>query len=250
MKSGMTSVTFRNKTIKDIVSITKNSGLDVIEWGGDVHCPPDNKEALKEAHEETENAGLKISSYGSYFRLGVSDVSDFRKICEAAKALKTDTVRIWAYNKAPEEASAEEYDFCVTQAREISDIAKGYGITVCFEYHRGTLTLSAASAVKLINDIDRNNMRLYWQPNPDITHEENCKELLQVLPYVVNIHCFHWINTPEKSNLRRPLSNGKTEWEHYLEIAKDKVKNIILEFTAEDNDDNFSNDAKTLISLL
>ncbi len=250
MKSGMTSVTFRNKSIKEIVHIAKKAGLDVIEWGGDVHCPPDNKEALREAYEETEKAGLEVSSYGSYFRLGVTDISEFHKICEAANILKTDTVRIWAYDKDAKDVSSEEYASCVMLARKISDIAEGYGITVCFEYHRGTLTVNAESAVKLINDIGNNNMRLYWQPNPDITHEENCKELQKVLPYVVNIHCFNWVNTPQKSNFRLPLEKGKTEWERYLNIAKDTARNIILEFTAEDNDDNFTNDARTLISLL
>lgn len=249
MKRGMTSVTFRNKTVSEIVDIVKKAELEVIEWGADVHCPCDDTDALALAYNETVKAKLSVSSYGTYFRLGVSETVEFETICEAAKILNTDTVRIWAYNKNPSDITAEEYENCIQQALELSEIAQKYSLTVCFEYHRGTLTLNAQSAVKLINDIDKNNIRLYWQPNPDISHIENQRELLTVLPYVVNIHCFHWVNTDEKANERFPLADGKEEWTHYLDIAKGRVKNIILEFTKDDNDVNFINDSKALKEL-
>ena len=54
MKCGMTSVTFRNKSIEEITDIATKAGLEVIEWGGDIHCPPSNKELIKEAAEKTK----------------------------------------------------------------------------------------------------------------------------------------------------------------------------------------------------
>ncbi len=207
MKAGLTSVTFRNKSISQITKLVKESGLSVIEWGGDIHCPPNDKESAKLAFAEIEKAELSVSSYGSYFRLGVNEVCEFEDICETAKLLHTDTVRIWGYNKDHDDVSQKEYEKCVKDAREISDIAARFGITVCFEYHRNTLTRSATFAKKLIEDIGRENIRLYWQPNPEISHKANCKELEQVLPYVVNIHCFHW--TWDGKNVRHPLSEGE-----------------------------------------
>ena len=247
MKTGLTSITVRQKSISEIISIAKNAHLEAIEWGSDVHCMPEDIFALQKAYSETLGAGLKISSYGSYFRIGITDTNQFSKYCKAAEILGTDVIRIWAYNKAPGEVTNKEYELCVEQAKEISDVAQAFGITVCFEYHRGTLTQTYESAVKLINDIDRENIKLYWQPNPELTFEENNHELEAVLPFTVNIHCFKW----NSNNQRLPLSDGRDEWAGYIETAKKgNVKNIILEFTADDSENNLYDDAKTLNDLI
>ena len=249
MRSGLTSITFRNKSIEEIASITKKACLSQIEWGGDVHCPPGDENAARLALSVTKENGLDVSSYGSYFRLGVNATSEFEEICRAARILCTDVVRIWGYNKDCEQVSSQEYEECIDQARQLSEIAKKYEITVCFEYHRGTLTRKAEYAKKLIDDIACENVRLYWQPNPEISHEENCRELSLVLPYVVNIHCFCW--TWDGTNLRHPLSDGRAEWEKYVEIAKKgNVKNILIEFVKDDEDTAFEDDAKTLCEIL
>lgn len=247
MKTGLTSISFREKTIERITEITKKANLEVIEWGSDVHCPPDNSDAIKHAADQTLKAGIKVSSYGSYYRLGITPLSEFESYCKAAKGLGTDVIRIWAYNKEPQVVTESEYSMCIDQAKAISDIAKKFGITVCFEYHRGTLTLNAKGAKKLIEDIGRANIRLYWQPNPDISHREKCAELEAVLPYVVNIHCFYWL----KPNIRRPLTEGFDEWINYLTIAKKgNVRNILMEFVMNDTDSQLLEDADTLCKLV
>ena len=38
-------------------------------------------------------------------------------------------------------------------------------MTISFEYHGGTLTNNADSALRLMHDIARANASLYWQPN-------------------------------------------------------------------------------------
>ncbi len=61
---GMTSVTFRNKSIEEVIEITKQSPLTAIEWGGDAHVP--DVITAKRAAELTKNVGLEISK-DSYF---------------------------------------------------------------------------------------------------------------------------------------------------------------------------------------
>ena len=249
MKAGLTSITFRNKSIEEIVGVTKKAGLSSIEWGGDVHCPPDKGEFAKLARELCEKNGIAVSSYGTYFRLGNDTDEEFEKICENTKLLGTDTLRIWGYNKDCEAVSDDEYEKCISQAKRISKIAQKHGFVVCFEYHRGTLTRKAEFAKKLIEDINCENIRLYWQPNPEISADENRRELSIVLPYVVNIHCFAW--TWDGKNVRHPLSDGRSEWKKYIEIAKKgNVGNILIEFVKDDDDMAFEDDAKTLCEIL
>lgn len=251
MNIGLTSVTFRQKTPEQICTLAQTAHLSCIEWGGDIHCPPDNPQSQNEALSSTLSHRLFVSSYGSYYRLGSSQQpqKDFEVLCDAADRLQAGVIRIWAHRKPFSALEKAEYISCVKEAVLLSDIAQKHGITVCFEYHRGTLTQRAEDALCLMRDIGRENMRLYWQPNPDISHRENLRELEAVLPYVVNIHCFHWIKQQE-TDLRRPLREGLSEWRDYLLLAKKTVKNVLLEFVMNDSENAFLEDAEALLSIV
>lgn len=252
MKIGLTSVTFRSKSVCEVAKAASEAGISAIEWGGDVHCPPNDSGKQREALAVSNRLGIACVSYGSYFRLGVSETGEFEDICRTALFLGAKIVRIWAFNKSPDETPEKDYSNCIAQAKEISLTAEKYSVTVCFEYHRGTLTQNAGAALKLIGDIGCENMRLYWQPNPDIAFEENCRELKAVLKYVVNIHCFCWKNEGGEKNKRFLLECGRREWCEYLDIAAGggNVRYVLLEFVKDDSDEAFFADADTLKDLL
>ncbi len=252
MKPGLTSITFRNKTIEEIVTITKESGLSCIEWGSDVHCKPEHTESAQLAKKQCDKNGISICSYGTYLRLGLCDdaYTQFEEICKIADILGTSIVRIWASDKNMASIDCEQYQKCIFEARTISEIASRHGITVCFEYHRRTLTEKAEDALKLIKDIGRENIRLYWQPNPDISIDDNIRELKTVLPYVENIHCFYWTKNSENKDVRNPLSDGTHIWKKYISIAHKSVKNILIEFVKDQSVEQLFSDAAILKDLV
>ena len=49
IRTGLTSVTFRQKTIDEIVALARKAQLDGIEWGGDVHVPAGDVQAARHA---------------------------------------------------------------------------------------------------------------------------------------------------------------------------------------------------------
>ena len=65
---GLVSVSFRQKTPLDICRLCQQANLAAIEWGGDVHVPPDAGNA-DEIRRMTADHGLTVSSYGSYYRV-------------------------------------------------------------------------------------------------------------------------------------------------------------------------------------
>ena len=67
---GLVSVTFRQKSIREICEICCGARLSAVEWGGDIHVPPQNAAAAREARELSREFGLEICSYGSYWRAG------------------------------------------------------------------------------------------------------------------------------------------------------------------------------------
>ena len=81
-KLGLCSVTFRKKTAAEIVSIAEKAGVSYIEWGGDIHVRTiDDAQSVKAL---CSSAGIKISSYGSYFNCAEYDEKQWRNVCEIA----------------------------------------------------------------------------------------------------------------------------------------------------------------------
>lgn len=240
--TGLTSVTFRGLKAETIVELAAKAGLDGIEWGGDIHVPAGDRVAARHTAALTGSAGLKVISYGSYYRAGKGQ--DFSPVLDTACELGAPGIRIWAGAVSPEAAAEEDYLKMAEELDFICSQAQRYGITVSMEYHRGTLTETAESTRKLINLVHSKNLCSYWQPNPDITHRRNCEELRMVKPWLSHIHTFYW----KGANIRYPLEEGHSEWLDYLRMADlDLNKSgYILEFVKDDSPANFMEDAAEL----
>lgn len=244
--TGLTSVTFRNLKPEVIAELAAGAGVDGIEWGGDIHVPAGNRAAARYTAALTASAGLKTLSYGSYYRL--SQEQDFFPVLDTAGELGAPGIRIWAGNISPEAASNEDYKRMADELNRICFQAQRQEIKVSLEYHRGTLTENAISTLKLIGLAHCNNLYTYWQPNPDITHYDNCKELKKIKTFLSHIHTFYW----KKSNVRYPLAEGRAEWLDYMRLAELNLHKsaYILEFVKDDSRENFMKDAAELKRFL
>ena len=237
---GITSVTFRKKTIGEIISFSKTNNLEGIEWGGDVHVPPTDLAKAQDVGNKTRQAGLRVFSYGSYFYLGSG--MDILPVLDTAKALGTDRVRIWAGKVSSSLIDQESRQKMVQEAKTIAALAESYGMELCFEYHRGTLTDCCPSAKQLMEEINCKNVFLYWQPNPEITESEKAEEIALLKDYVRTIHCFYWTGL----HTRHPLVEGRIFWERYLAAFGAKEIPILLEFCLDDSFEQATEDIRTL----
>jgi sugar phosphate isomerase/epimerase len=241
---GITSVTFRNKTVDEILSFAKETRIDCIEWGGDLHVPPTDTNLATLIGNKTRKAGLSVCSYGSYYYLGAD--MDILPVLETAKALRTNRVRIWAGKIASAHLTNTSRQKYVLEAKRIADLAAKYNIELCFEYHRGSLTDCADSAKKLMQEIEKKNVFLYWQPNPEIGEVEKLEELATLQAYIKTIHCFYWTGI----HTRHPLQEGRQNWDRYLLALTNKDLPFLLEFCQEDSFENAAKDLKTLREIV
>jgi sugar phosphate isomerase/epimerase len=238
---GLTSVTFRQFGPEKIISLAKTAGLRGIEWGGDVHVPPGEGNPVAAALKDmTAAAGLAVLSYGSYYRLCAA--SDFAPVLAAARVLGAPLIRIWAGTVAA--ADDDYYRKAAAELRGVCLSAADAGIEIGLEYHRGTLTETAAGAKKLVLLTDQKNLKLYWQPNPDLPAAEHYREITLLLPWISHVHVFFW----ERGNIRRPLAEGGALWKEYVRLLGPD-KHYIMEFVLDDREENFFADARTLARL-
>lgn len=242
---GFTTVTFRKKNRTEICKIAKKNDINCIEWGGDVHVPPADSDAIDEVVRLQKENSVSAISYGSYYRLGMKDYTLWYSIVETAFVIGAKIIRIWQGDLSSCSVSDELLSDMITETIELSKIANDKNLIIAFEFHKGTNNDSGESAIRFIKAVDRYNVKTYWQPFGNTTDEEN---LRAVLPHLVGVHVFHW----NENGKRYPLQKGENEWRRFIEIIfKSKISvNYVLEFVKGDKTRRFSRDVETLKKIL
>lgn len=250
-KSGLCSITFRQLSVKEVLKLAKQADLDGIEWGGDVHVPPGEFELAKKVANLTKSAGLDVVSYASYYRVGIENDVSFETILETSVNLKAPSIRVWAGRKGSDIADENYRKKVVKDTKRIADLAEKRNIIIHFEYHARTLTDTPESAVCLMEDINRSNVNLYWQPAVGKTVEERLDSIKKIKPWLSHIHTFHW-----EEITRLPFDKGLSEWEKYIDAINQsksmepKHRYFLMEFVKDDSTEQFLEDTKVLKILL
>ena len=249
-KSGLVSVTFRNLSVDEIVTKVKECGLSGIEWGSDVHVKPGDIETAKRVKKLCDDAEIEVFAYGSYYKAGENEnpYADFKPVLDTAVALGAPSIRVWAGTKWSWRADEAYVERVINDTRIICDMAAEYNIDICYEYHGWSLTDTRFSAVDTKKLVDRENLKLYWQPNFTLSTEDNLLAVQMVLPYLDNVHVFYWDCCEGKF----PLSDGRELWTRFTDIIKrdGKNHNFMLEFVKDGSLEQLRDDAKTLNELL
>lgn len=253
MKTGLVSVTFRKLSVEEIIKLAYENGLEYIEWGSQPHVPMGDVKLARRVKSLMHARGLKCSSYGSYYgvtyKKGQHRPLPFKKVCKTALALGTNIVRIWAGWPGCGDIDEATEARGVLHTREIADVAKKYGITIAFECHWGTITEDYNRAIAFIKKVCRDNVKIYWQPNPRMTIDYDNEAILALKPYVVNAHvCNHRFINDEFT--KKPLSEGYDEWLHYARVLSDNDSiAYLLEFMPDGEPTSLPEESKTLLKL-
>jgi 3-dehydroshikimate dehydratase len=244
-QTGLVSITFRQLLPVQVVELVAQAQLQAIEWGGDVHVPHGNLQVARDVQTLTRNAGLAVAAYGSYYRVGHSESEgdSFQAVLDTALALGAPVIRVWAGKKDSGEADHNYRRLVTEDLQRICDMAAQAGVTVATEFHRGTLTDTAASARQLLLETEHPNVKTLWQPRVNARIPEAMADLERVLPWLAHIHVFQWRGTQ-----RRALAEGDEAWALYLGLADDValVRSALIEFVRNDDPQQFLHDAQTL----
>jgi 3-dehydroshikimate dehydratase len=212
--AGLVSVTFRQLSCEQIVDRCSRAGLSAIEWGGDVHVPPGDLDRAKTVARMSQDAGLTVAAYGSYYRAGVTERSVWNAVLASALALQAPHIRVWAGQTGSTQSDDAGFATVVGDLQRIVDDAASNGIGVDLEYHGGTLTDTPASTVRLMDAVGRERLRTYWQPRVGQTPDTHLNDIAILgVGRIGNVHVFHW--WPDGRS-RLPLRHAETNWAGYL----------------------------------
>lgn len=243
VKTGLVSVSFRKLSVDEIIELAVKAGLGSIEWGGDVHVPPEDVDYARRVGEKTRAAGLEVACYGSYYRLTDAEDGMAEKVVAAAKALGAPLIRVWAGVCGSKDAAEERREEVCRNMQILADLARNENIEAAFEYHGGTLTDTAQSAKFLLESVNRTNAGTLWQPPVGMRTEECVESIRTVGRWIRNIHVFSWDGTE-----KLPLAAGESKWRACLaEIGKIPGEHrLMMEFVRGDDPEQLLEDAACL----
>ena len=226
MNFGFTTTSFRQiKSFEKIVKIACEAEVDCIEWGGDVHIR--SVADAKRAKVLCDNAGIRINSYASYYRVGCKNTDEWKKICEIACAMDARSVRVWLGKADSEKTDESTYRQIVEDAKSICAVAEEYGLIVCPECHDKTYNNNTDAFLKIHADVGCDNFRTYFQSRYKRL-QYDLDRIERTLPYIETVH----ISYSEQSREQFPKFNPT-----YIDCLIDKIVksgfegNILLEYT-------------------
>jgi 3-dehydroshikimate dehydratase len=269
IKTGICSVTLGNLTVEQVLEVVSCTELEGIEWWGSGHVPHGKTSTAERVRDLTLNSGFELSSYGSYYRVGVSEFEglSFSSVLDTADALGAPTIRVWAGDRNYNQADKSFIQSVMDDSNRIADLAAAKDISITFEYHGGTLTDRNHTARMFAEQIGHPNIFFSWQPPHGYSLEHCLAGLRGLLERLSTIHVYHWtIGSYEKNTLnetvrplkypddffRHPLSDGIDRWEQYFaEVAlTGRDHYALLEFVKDDCPENVLKDAATLNRLV
>lgn len=225
-------MTFRALTPEQIVELAADAGLEAIEWGGDVHVPPGDVGRAEAVARATNDAGLAVASYGSYFRAGVTE--SLTPVLDSAEALGADRVRIWAGGTGSDAATEADGNAVVVRLQAAAAEAEARGIGLALEFHSGTLADTAPSTRRLLADVGSPALSTYWQPTVAASADAVLEEYRELAPHTSAAHVFSWWPARE----RLPLRARDALWTRFfaeVRSAPAPPRDALLEFVPEDD---------------
>ncbi|MBQ7010214.1 MAG: sugar phosphate isomerase/epimerase [Clostridia bacterium] len=242
-KLGLVSISFRGLKPREILAAVKAAGLSCVEWGSDVHAPKDDERAIMDIAAMQRELGIECCSYGTYFRLGETPLSELDGYIKAAKLLGTNVLRLWCGTKNSEDYTADERDKLFSVCREAASIAEANGVLLCMECHNSTYTNRIDGALELMRCVDSPAFRMYWQPNQLRSIEENITYARKIGPYTYHAHVFNW-----SGKEKYPLSDAVDIWRVYLD-ALGGERTLLLEFMPDGRIESLAGEADALRAI-
>ncbi|MGW1677334.1 sugar phosphate isomerase/epimerase family protein [Saccharopolyspora sp. NPDC002376] len=243
---GLASVTFRRLDPAQIVSVAVDCGLQVVEWGGDVHVPCGATDTARTVSALCADHGIEIGTYGSYYKAGNTPEHEFDAVVRTAVALRAPRVRVWAGVAGSADVDAEQRAHIIADLQRCADLCAVEGLQLTVEYHVKSLTDDIDSVVRLYDEVGRDALVPHWQPRELPVADTCVREVRALLPKLASVHAFSW--GADGFTERHALADRVDVWDAVLrELAADgRRREVLLEFVPGDSVDMCRRDAAVL----
>ena len=154
-----------------------------------------------DVHDIGKNIVGVVLGCNNFKVIDIGVMTPWEKILDTAVALGAPSIRVWAGHKNRADADSEAISRVVRESLRIADLAAGQGVSITFEFHRGTLTDSGVNAHLFAEALPHPNIHFSWQPSHGFTTEKNLPGLEGLASRLLTLHVFHWTIGSYEKNL-------------------------------------------------
>jgi sugar phosphate isomerase/epimerase len=248
IRGGISSVSYRNSPPKTVIEMARGAGLGGIEWSADTHAPHGDFKRAEELMIATLRAGLTVTSYGSFFRLGVGDDSEssFALVLETARRLQAPAIRIWA----PFDETAS-IDAITAEGCSFAEKTGKYGITLCIEPHERSAVADYRTLLAVAEKADHPFFRICWAQLPADSPEERRNAAVRLAPKLGLAHLRNWTTGYD----RMPLENSTSCWTAVEGMAEHNRNSVldrwaVIEYLSDERPETLKREAAALIDRI
>ncbi len=225
----MCTIAFREKLLEDVLDLARVLSFKAVElWGREPHVGDVydyNRTRL--IRRMCSDRGLEVAALGSYLRFGATKkTSDNVNLChtlQTAHTLRASIIRVWASDVGSAQAGEEVWKKATAEAREACARCLKLGITLAVEMHDDTLADTAAGALRFLERVGCDNLRLNYQPSARVQKEKPLERLEKVLDYVVHCHAqnFKRLGRDEGDEpVRCSLRDGVVDYRRVVDLLR------------------------------
>ena len=238
MRTALCTIAFNERPFLNVLDLAVESGFDGVEpWGKPDHIPLDwTSDSIQKYAEEIGTRGLEVSQYGSYANpTSANFEEEMVDGIEIATGLGTGKIRVWAGTCGSLEASHEDWEIAIRGLQKFADRANENGLILVLEMHVGYLSDTAQGNLRLLEGVNRSNLRLNYQPLYNDGWEAVLEGVRQVAPYVETVHAQNYACVG--SNDRSLISEGFVDYQSVVQMLRKEGFDgyLEVEFVREDN---------------
>ena len=227
-----------NKNIYEAMKFLKELGYEGIEvriaLNGQIDSEKISDSQVRDIYQKSQEIGINFSCLTSYYKdfvnLNVREktISCLKRVIEIADMLKCSLIRVYGgLEPCPEGLMfVDNWDRTVTGIREVAKYAGKFGVKVCVETHIGSLTMSVRDTIRMIEDINMNNVgMLFDYAWVEVAGVEKGKQAVQkAARHIFHCHVKDWKLISKYPLKKNPclMGNGTVEWVEVL----NELKNI------------------------
>lgn len=179
-------VQYPNVPAQDLLPLAKEAGATGIEWDDAAHLHAGHTHEATQAYWDAVHAKLEPVSLASHYTLGNKrDIQElFMPVMDCAFALHASVVRLDPSPTPSSEADYAVFNVAAQELRTICDMANIFDMEIHINCRPGTLTDTPEGVQKLIKMANCRNCKCSWQPDPNVSDQENLKNLQMLKEYL------------------------------------------------------------------
>jgi len=206
-----------------VIDLVCENGLEILEWN-EVHIPAGNIKEAERVRRRAGEKGLRTISYAAKFSVLTEAAESFSRVLKTADALGTDMVCLNTGLALSSIDAQEASRQLVQRVQELSDMAKKAGMKLCFFYRCDAFFDDYLRVVSLMEEINRDNVFLNWQPKLTSSLIFNIFELKMLLRFVQHVYIYY----KDSASRNSLIIEGRDEWQQYMKVLKEKEERAIM----------------------